>query len=188
MHAEVRGWIVDIMSGRSSLLAIAFRQRAKFEGWLKFELAAWAQEHGASAVSVEASPDPTSRSRSDVSFEVHGVAYHVELKTPNSNWRLPGVMDATRPITKNISEIAADARKLARVADHGIVAFVLFPLPRADVRWHEYLERISSTLGTALSSAEHTAQITVPLSGSAFADAVVCCFEVGGPTRGGAAA
>jgi hypothetical protein len=179
MHEQVRRWIVDILKSHHPLLAIAFRQRAKFEGWLKFELAAYAEENGALSVCVEASPEEqavASRCRSDLSFRLDDVRYDIELKTPNSNWCLPGVGISTRPITKNIAEIVVDARKLSAWTDHGLVAFVLFPIPRGDVRWHEYLERISMSLETPLSAAEHTTQVPVRLAESQYADAVVCCF------------
>ncbi len=190
MHEQVRASIIDVLERHRPLLAIAFRQRAKFEGWLKFELAACAEQRGATSVCVEAtSQDPAvaSRRRSDVAFHFDHVRYDVELKTPNSNWRLPGVDNVTRPITKNIADIVLDARKLSASADHGIVAFVLFPIPSGDARWHEYLERVSTTLKMQLSTVDHTAQITIPLSEAYGADAVVCCFDVR-PNRTDAAA
>lgn len=39
-HELVREWIVEILQAHRAVLEIAIRQRAKFEGWLKFELAA----------------------------------------------------------------------------------------------------------------------------------------------------
>jgi hypothetical protein len=181
MHEHLRAWIVELLASHQPLLALAFRQRAKFEGWLKFELAACAQRKGATSVRVESSSarrGTPARARSDLAFHFERVRYDVELKTPNANWRLPGVESATRPITQNVREIVEDARKLSVSARHGLVAFVLFPIPRADVRWHEYLRRMSSSLHLALSPADHTAQVTVALSKNHAADAVVCCFEV----------
>lgn len=70
------------------LLAIAIRQRAKFEGWLKFELALFAEQHGATSVEVEAPSG--SGSRSDLTFLYDGKRYDVELKTANTNWRMNG--------------------------------------------------------------------------------------------------
>lgn len=69
MHEHVRGWIVDVLARHQPLLAIAFRQRAKFEGWLKFELAACAEESGATSVCVETASEDhtvTTRCRSDL--------------------------------------------------------------------------------------------------------------------------
>jgi hypothetical protein len=181
MHEHLRSWIVDILARHQPLLAVALRQRAKFEGWLKFELAACAEQNGATSVCVEASSEDQAVGtgcRADLSFHFEEARYDVELKTPNCNWRLPGVRNLTRPITKNIAEIVLDARKLSASTNHGLVAFVLFPIPPGDVRWHEYLQRISTSLETPLSPAEHTTQLTLRLSEPHVADAVVCCFEV----------
>ena len=179
IHLLVRSWIVDILKRNESVVAVALRQRAKFEGWLKFELAAHAGDAGATAVQVEtSSPDDqsSSRGRSDLSFVFDGVRYDLELKTPNCNWRLPGVDACTRPITKNIADIVSDGRKLAGVSDHGLVAFVLFPLPVGDARWEAYLERIAGELATPLGTQSHTTRLTMPVSASYAADLVVCCF------------
>ncbi len=183
MHDLVRSWIVAVLKRHEPLLAIALRQRAKFEGWLKFELAACAEENGASSVCVEASSqdqEDSTRSRCDLSFDFEGVRYEVELKTPNFNWRLPGVGNQARPVTKNIAGIVADARKLSAGANRGLVAFVFFPIPPGDRRWQEYLERISTELAIPLSPAKHTTQISLPLSATERADVVVCCFPVKG--------
>jgi len=47
MHTTCRKWIVEILEKNLSLVALAVRQRAKFEGWLKFEFARLAVEKGA---------------------------------------------------------------------------------------------------------------------------------------------
>jgi hypothetical protein len=179
MHLLVRGWIVDILKRNESVVAVALRQRAKFEGWLKFELAAHACASGATVVRVEtASPEDPSPSpgRSDLSFVFDRVRYDLELKTPNCNWRIPGVDACTRPITKNIADIVNDGRKLAGCSDHGLVAFVLFPIPVGDSRWEAYLERIAQELATPLDALSHTTRVTLPVSASHAADLVICCF------------
>ena len=125
MDRRLRSWIVDVLEQHRSLLNIAVRQRAKFEGWLKFELARYAEEHGATGVEVEAPSD--SGGRSDLSFTCEGNRYDVELKTCNTNYRMPGVLDCTRPITKNIASVVDDGHKLRLCHNQGIVAFCLFP-------------------------------------------------------------
>ena len=72
MDKTVRSWIEQILKEHQPLLAIAVRQRAKFEGWLKFELAAFAESQGATNVSVEARCDDggISKQRSDVTFNI----------------------------------------------------------------------------------------------------------------------
>lgn len=41
MDEFIRKGIVEILETNRSLLKIPLRQKAKFEGWLKFELAHW---------------------------------------------------------------------------------------------------------------------------------------------------
>jgi hypothetical protein len=152
VHDTIREWIVEVLECHQHLLAIAVRQRAKFEGWLKFELAAIAEKHGAQSVEVETASDESNSSakRSDLSLTFNCNRFDVELKTANSNWRMSGVRNKTRPITKNIKGIIRDAQKLSLCSGQGIVAFVLFPLPLQDNRWTEYLDRIASELGISL--------------------------------------
>ena len=174
MEHVLRSWIADILMSRLPLLAIAVRQRAKFEQWLKFELALHCEQHGATEVEVEA---PLGNGcRSDVAFRYQDARYYVELKTPNTNWRMSGVENKTRPITMNVAAISEDARKLANCNGQGIVAFVLFPVPQGDNQWKTYLERISNELGIALSEDANCSRVTVPVGNGHFCEMVVCCF------------
>lgn len=177
MDKIIRGWITERLQQHEILLRIAVRQRAKFEGWLKFELAASAESHGAQSVEVESSFNRPNagRERSDMRFSFNGVSYDVELKTPNSNWRIPGVLNRTRPITNNIAGIVSDAQKLYDCLGQGIVAFVLFPVP-TDNRWSKYLSRISAELNVPLTSREHSNRLSIVLGDNQSADLVVCSF------------
>jgi len=176
----IRQWIAGILEDHRPLLAIAVRQRAKFEGWLKFEIAAIAEKVGARSVEVEpmSSVSASSKERPDLTFIYNGARYYVELKTPNSNWRMPGVRNKHRPITKNINGIVRDARKLYRYAGQGIVAFVLFPIPPRDNRWIEYLDRIASEVEIPLTEQEHCDRFSLSLGKEQFADLVICSFAV----------
>ena len=118
------------------------------------------------------------RSRSDISFLWEGQRYDLELKTPNTNWRMPGVANLTRPITKNIASIVEDAQKTPAEGGILIVAFVLFPVPRGDILWKDYLTRISKELSLTLTPETHSSQVTLPISKEHFADVVICCFKV----------
>ncbi len=180
MHDTVRDWIADVLKSNPGPISIALRQRAKFEGWLKFELAAYTELKGATSVEVEAptSESGQARSRSDLSFRWNGVRYSIELKTPNTNWRMPGVSEKTRPVTKNFSSIIEDARKVFPNECQLLVAFVIFPVPCGDHRWREYLLRIGNELQARLSHEAHATQITLPISQRHSADVVICCFPV----------
>lgn len=174
MHSMVREWIVDILRSRLPLISVAVQRRAKFEQWLKFELAFACEQHGATDLEVEA---PSGESyRSDLAFRYQGVLYHVELKTPNTNWRIPGVRKKSRPITRNIASVEKDARKLVECEGRGLIAFVLFPIPTGSDQWKEYLERISRGLGIALSEEAHCSRVSVPVCDGHFCEVIVCCF------------
>jgi hypothetical protein len=173
----IKTWILEAISAHLELMAIAVRQRAKFEGWLKFELAALAEASGY-PVEVECSSNEASLSRSDLMFLKDGARWDVELKTCNTNWRMAGVLDLTRPITKNIASIVGDARKLKDAKGNGVVAFCLFPVPIGDDRWTGYLKRIGDDLGIALSPQEHSDRLVVPLGEGSSAEVVVVTFSV----------
>jgi len=182
-HDIVRVWISEVLQSHPGPMAIALRQRAKFEGWLKFSLASHAELKGATDVVVEAPISATgiTRARSDISFRWDSVRYDVELKTPNTNWRMPGVAAMTRPITKNFNSIIEDARKANSQECQPLIAFVIFPVPRGNTRWLKYLNRISHELQLTLSRESHSTQITLPISSEHSADVVICCFPISPP-------
>lgn len=70
MSALLRRWIVNIVGAHPGVMEIACRQRAKFEGWLKFELAQYLTEVGAAMVEVE--PGYKSGERCDLAFTYEG--------------------------------------------------------------------------------------------------------------------
>lgn len=177
MHFKCRQWIVEILESHRPLVSLAVRQRAKFEGWLKFELAWRAERDGASVVRVEESNGQGAR-RIDVAFRFGDLRYFLQLKTPNANWRIPGICNKGRPITKNIASIVKDARILRGHTGQGIVGFVLFPVPKSDGRWKSYLERIANDLEVVLSEKEHCARVNVPVGDHQTCEAIVCCFSV----------
>ena len=179
MDETLRKWISEILKQHEALLLIAIRQRAKFEGWLKFELAAFAETQGAQYVEVESSNDTEStQGRSDITLYLNGVRYDVELKTPNTNWRMPGVHNKTRPITKNVAGIIQDAWKLRHSPGQGVIAFVLFPVPPKDDRWTEYLDRIWTELGIPLTQQDNCNRLSISLGEDKSADIIICSFQV----------
>lgn len=175
-HAIIRGWVVEIIQHRGEIVGMAMSQRAKFEGWLKFELADAARRNGATNVKFE--PRLTS-GRADLSFDLKGVPCVIELKTPNTNYRMEGVEARSRPITNNIASIVLDAQKLAACGG-GVIAFILFPLKNGDDGWLDYLDRLSLGVGKTLSQDEHVSRETVGLPNGGAADVAVVTFEVPG--------
>ncbi len=129
--AEVQHTLKNILSRRCDVTVLATRQRSKFEHWLKFELAAaLSTKPGIQRLTLE-DAFPQGGGRCDLSLETNEGKWYVELKTSNTNWRVQGVENKTRPITKNVSGIISDIEKLrARcLPAKGIAAFVLFPIP-----------------------------------------------------------
>jgi len=126
----VRLLTTHLLSRRTDVLLLACRQRAKFEGWLKFELASALAAQPAVQNVVLEDCYPSGR-RSDISFSLNGVTWYLELKTPNVNWRAAGVENRTRPITKNIDSLIGDVRKLQQdcASQNGLAVFCLFPIP-----------------------------------------------------------
>jgi hypothetical protein len=173
MDARVRRWVVEALEDHPNLLALAVRQRAKWEGWLKFELAARAEREGYGPVSVEAG---YGQGRADVTLHDGHERYDIELKTPNTNWRISGVLEKHRPITKNIAEIVHDARKLTMASAQGVVCFALFPVPIGSAKWVTYLVRIAEELKTPLAEAQHCTRITIDLGEGQACQIVVCAF------------
>ena len=170
-------WITQIIQQNEPLIKIAVRQRAKFEGWLKFELAALAEASGADMVEVEtSSQEPNNKQRADISFFYNGASYDIELKTPNTNWRTEGVVVAHRPITKNVNEIIQDGKKLKRSSNNGLVAFVMFPIPPGDNQWEQYISRIASKLQLSVTPQANCNRVSIAVDAKHKAELIVCSF------------
>ena len=118
--------IVSILSDNEDLLEIAFRQRAKFEGWLKFEIAKEFQTSGKDT-KVEY---PIAKGHVDL-FADNCL---IELKTPNTSYNHPDLESKTRPITDNVNSIISDVDKLRNITEglsyDSFIAFVMFPIDK----------------------------------------------------------
>lgn len=131
MAAEVRALLRDILERRPDAVGLAMAQRAKFEGWLKVELAAClASQERFDDVRLE--DQYAQGRRADISFVADDIRWFVELKTPNTNWRATGIESKTRPITLNISGVIGDINALSRrsPSSRALAIFVIFPIPR----------------------------------------------------------
>lgn len=53
MDIFIKKTIVDILKNHENVLKISIRQKAKYEGWLKFELASYLEQYGMENVEVE---------------------------------------------------------------------------------------------------------------------------------------
>ncbi|MDR6525432.1 hypothetical protein J2787_000802 [Chryseobacterium rhizosphaerae] len=142
MDQLIRQLITEIILENSKVISIAVKSRNKFEGWLKFELASKLEEQGFTDVFVETSYEMR-KDRYDLSFSKENDFYCVELKTPNTSWDIAGVKSCKKPITKNFDSIILDTKKLN--SNFGLVAFVLFPIPKDCDKWHSYFYRIKQS-------------------------------------------
>lgn len=126
----IQSVLMAIATSHKDALLLAACQRAKFEGWLKFELAATLAAGGdIRNVTLEA-PYGTG-DRADLSFETNGTTWYIEIKTANTNWRAPGLENKTRPVTKNVLGIITDITKLRGKCppSKGLAVFAFFPIP-----------------------------------------------------------
>lgn len=133
--------IVDILSKNEDKISIALKQRAKFEGWLKLELA-YKLLQSYSDVKIEFPYPCNNRKHADI----YASNALIELKTPNTNYHADNCVSCVRPITKNIESIIDDINKLQEFGGQykKYISFVLFPV---DVKegYKEYIQRINNT-------------------------------------------
>lgn len=126
----IKSTLKEIIARRRDVMILAARQRAKFEGWLKFELAAaLSTRNGIQSVDLET--QYITGGKSDLSFKVDGITWYIEMKTANVSWRADGLESKTRPITRNVSGIIDDIAKLCEKCppSRGLMVFTLFPVP-----------------------------------------------------------
>jgi len=128
--------LAERMSTHEGLEAFA-TCRAKFEGWLKVELAAVLKKRFENIV-----PE-----KDGIDLVADGWAF--EIKTINTSYRRPGTVQKTRPITENIEGVVNDVKKLRKLRGYEgkAVVFVVFPLPRKSLKaWEQHLEKVRSEL------------------------------------------
>lgn len=158
--------IGDIILRNQEIVSIAARQRAKFEGWLKFELAKTLRRYYSDTrveYNVKTSIGNVLDNGEDELVDTHKLVdiffanVLLELKTPNTNYSNPLCETRTRPITKNIESILDDVKKLRGILQlpnlpnplRGFIAFVMFPIDSDDFergKWQEHVKRIRENI------------------------------------------
>lgn len=171
----VRKLICEIINEKVEIVSLAIQNKNKFEGWLKFELANKLVKLGLREVTIETKYERR-KDRYDLTFMADDYyTYYIELKTPNTNWNIDGVKRCKRPITKNINSIIEDTKKLN--SKNGIVAFVLFPIPKGDNRWKVYLNKIQEECGLQIEAENNCNKITIAFDNqNNECDLVVCSY------------
>lgn len=128
--------ICSILKDKEDVVYVAMKQRSKFEGWLKLELAYKLSKY-CKDVHME-------HSKNGQFVDIYADGSLIELKTPNTNYRADAVDKKTRPITNNIQSIVKDIQKLKNLANSTggkYVAFVIFPIDNAGA-YKEHLDKI----------------------------------------------
>ena len=130
----------DIASKNKTVIRLACKGRSKFEGWLKFEIAKKLAEERLE-VSLE-------KNRFDIAVsDKKNDDFIIELKTANMNYRIRGIENKHRPVTKNFKGISQDIEKIKRSGKKGKVVFVVFPIPVNDGRYLKRIERVQKNTG-----------------------------------------
>ena len=161
ISAYLLGLLTQTLGEGRERVLLALIQRAKFEGWLKLELAyAVSRQPNCDGVTLEAQY-PASASRADISFTLRGTQWFAEIKTANTNWRHPLVESKTRPITENVRGIIKDINKVrdATPSFGALAVFLLFPVPlriwtRERYQLRSHLRRIEDRASLARGSVE----------------------------------
>ena len=140
MESTILQLLCEILKRNASLLTIAITQRAKFEGWLKFELA-----HELKKKYIDTRvEEPVS----GFHIDIHSNQSLIELKTPNTSYRMKGCVNRTCTITDNINSIIDDINKLSTIVpgvyNNGYIAFVLFPVDK--VKYVNHVNKVISAL------------------------------------------
>ena len=140
MEQQLNDILVNILTSRQDLVFIAIKQRAKFEGWLKFELANELNNIYSDDTCVEkCMPYKGSEKLVDV-FSNNSC---IELKTPNTSYRHDGCENRTRPITNNIASIIDDINALKKIGVDGYIAFIMFPIDN-NGKYQSHIDKIDA--------------------------------------------
>lgn len=106
----------------SEAISIFVKNRSKFEGWLKVELAEALMKNNCKEILPE-------NDGTDMTFKHDNKNFAIELKTVNTNYRFANVENKGRPITSNVSGVVWDIAKLKKLPyDKRVMIFVVFPL------------------------------------------------------------
>ena len=137
MEQQLNDILVNILTSRQDLVFIAIKQRAKFEGWLKFELANELRK---------LYPDTcVEKCMSGKLVDVFSNDSCIELKTPNTSYRHDGCENRTRPITDNIASIINDINALKQIGVDGYIAFVMFPIDN-NGKYKSHIDKIDANV------------------------------------------
>ena len=137
MEQQLNDILVNILTSRQDLVFIAIKQRAKFEGWLKFELA--------NELIKLYSDTCVEKCMSGKLVDEFSNDSCIELKTPNTSYRHDGCENRTRPITNNIASIIDDINALKKIGVDGYIAFIMFPIDN-NGKYKSHIDKIDANV------------------------------------------
>lgn len=175
METFIRKAIEKVLRNHEDLLRIAVKQRAKFEHWLKFELACEMSKNDIECVEVE-STYPSDITRADITFSNNGKIYSIELKTPNTSWMIKGVNSKKKLKSRNIESIIKDIGKMKD--RNGIIAFVLFPVPMNDERWKRDINKIREETNIPIDIEKHCIEYNLGIDEFNECKLIICSFYI----------
>lgn len=126
MEDIIANAILQTIQSNQQLLALPCAQKAKFENWLKFELAYRLKVLIPDTVVEYKLPN------GNKFIDIKSGNCYIELKTTNTNVTIPILSpQATKPITQNINDIISDVNNLRKfITDDDssrYVATIIFP-------------------------------------------------------------
>ena len=126
MEDIIANAILQTIQSNQQLLALPCAQKAKFENWLKFELAYRLKVLVPDTVVEYKIPN------GNKFIDIKSGNSYIELKTTNTNVAIPLLSpQATKPITQNINDIISDVNNLRKFvigdACSRYVATIFFP-------------------------------------------------------------
>ena len=144
--------LIDTISQHGGC-AIFAEKRAKFEGWVKVELARIFSELG-----YEVEPEKlyfidkehqVERHQVDLFSESGNTGLCVELKTVNTSYKGILAKKKTRPITMNVNSVLEDLEKLSAIKGANpqvecYVLFLVYPCESGNEHWQMHERRLKS--------------------------------------------
>ncbi len=162
MENIIANAILQTIRSNQQLLALTCAQKAKFENWLKFELAFRLKVLIPDTVVEYKIPNGNKR------VDIRSGNCYIELKTTNTNVSIPILSPRAngggKPITQNINDIIDDVNNLRRLVtasqDSRYVATIFFPYDTTQV---VHITRLKQHIGKGVFVELDTDINTVPV-------------------------
>ncbi len=148
MLDEIVSKLIDTISQHNGC-AIFVEERAKFEGWVKVELARILFELGYKVEPEKAYFIDGKRHQVDLFSEHGNTRLCVELKTVNTNYTGILAKKKTRPITMNINGVLEDLEELSRIKEANpeveyYVLFLVYPCESGNKHWQMHKRKLAA--------------------------------------------